>query len=108
MNSVRVHSLAEDEILEAAGWYRARSELACERFLDEVGDAIADLPRFPRRYPRLTLPGSGPVVRRARLRRFPYALVFTETENYLHVIAVVHTRRRPLYWLARARDDKST
>jgi hypothetical protein len=40
-------------------------------------------------------------VRRRRTNRFPYAIVFVETASEYVVIAVMHLRRRPGYWLSR-------
>jgi hypothetical protein len=40
-------------------------------------------------------------VRRLLVDRFPYALVFVESETEIRVLAVAHTRRRPGYWRSR-------
>jgi len=34
--------------------------------------------------------------------RFPYGIAFEEHERHLLVLAVAHSKRRPLYWLTRA------
>jgi hypothetical protein len=41
-------------------------------------------------------------VRRALLRRFPYALFFVVEEQTLFVIACFHASRNPLQWQWRA------
>jgi hypothetical protein len=41
------------------------------------------------------------VVRRQILKRFPYMVVFACRDEELVVVAVSHTRRKPLYWLNR-------
>ena len=46
--------------------------------------------------------GTAPAeLRRRRLQRFPYAVVFAESATEYVVIAVMHLRRRPGYWLSR-------
>lgn len=50
----------------------------------------------PQQYP-VVLKG----VRRAVLRRFPYAIYFRERDDLLVVLAVFHGRRNPLVWQRR-------
>lgn len=40
-------------------------------------------------------------VRRRRIHRFPYVIVFVESTTEYVVIAAMHLRRRPGYWLTR-------
>ena len=40
-------------------------------------------------------------LRRLMLTRFPYALIYSATDDLLHVVAVAHARRRPGYWRPR-------
>lgn len=42
-----------------------------------------------------------PPVRRALVRKFPYAVVFIAHEDAIHVLAYTHVKRRPLYWAHR-------
>lgn len=37
-------------------------------------------------------------VRRKLLARFPYAIVFVESDAFVRVISVMHGHRRPAYW----------
>lgn len=36
---------------------------------------------------------------------FPYALVFVELPDVLHVVAFAHLKRRPGYWRSRVRKQ---
>lgn len=101
MKPVAFDPEAEEEFLEAIGWYVERSKAVARRFIAAVERASSDLSDWPRRFPALDQPETEPPVRRARLRRFPYALVFVELPNEIRVIAVAHLRRRPLYWVSR-------
>ena len=40
-------------------------------------------------------------IRRILLRRFPYAVIVLPRPSETLVVAIAHTRRRPLYWLDR-------
>lgn len=42
--------------------------------------------------------------RRFILKRFPYSTVYVEMDEYGHVVAVAHHRRRPGYWRRRLKD----
>lgn len=44
-----------------------------------------------------------PPIRRFRLPRFPYAIAYQAFPGLLVVLAIVHERRKPLYWVGRAR-----
>lgn len=37
----------------------------------------------------------------ARLRRFPFVVVFRQGEGWIDVLAVAHLKRRPGYWRRR-------
>lgn len=40
-------------------------------------------------------------VRKIRVRRFPYAVIYRAREQVIEIIAVMHLRRRPGYWRTR-------
>ena len=40
-------------------------------------------------------------ITRARLPRFPYAVIFMDLGTEIRVLAVAHAKRRPGYWLDR-------
>jgi len=84
---------AAQEARDAARWYDDRSPglgLEFTRALDAVTEAVA---RFPEAFPLLR--GD---VRRALLRRFPYAVFFALTEQGIVVLSIVHCRRDPHRW----------
>ena len=43
-------------------------------------------------------------VRRARVKRHPYLLVYAVMAEHVVVLAVAHTSRKPGYWLTRVSD----
>lgn len=44
-------------------------------------------------------------VRRVRVRRFPYQVVYLVIDNDVVVIAIAHDRRRPGYWAERLSES---
>ena len=89
------------EIGESAAWYAERGADLAARMLDEVQDRVAAIGERPRRFPPIPGLPTSRVVRKARLDRFPYALIFVESPNAVRVVAFAHLRRRPLYWADR-------
>jgi toxin ParE1/3/4 len=96
---MRVQFLAEavTDLDEALTHYRERGGPAlAERLLLQV-HGLLDL--------LSTHPDLGHVdargVRRFGLKRFPFDLVYRVDGAFLTVVAFVHHRRRPRYWLAR-------
>lgn len=87
---------ARVELIEAQDWYEGEAA-GLGRYFREAIDALAE---------RLSIdPQQFPVVfknvRRALLRRFPYALFFVVAGDTLFVIACFHASRDPLRWQKR-------
>ena len=93
------HPAAEEEYAAAVDWYFERSQRAAEFFADEVSGAVEQVRGSAVRFPPFT---SG--TRRALLRRFPYFLVFRETQSGIQILAVAHAKRRPGYWKRRLEE----
>ncbi len=86
---------ANEDLLEARGWYdNIRPELG-ERFavaIEAALEAIAEHPMLPVVYRGR---------RRAGVRRFPYGIFFEVQEHRTVVIACFHGRRNPRRWQTR-------
>lgn len=105
MKSVSFSAEALAEIRLARAWYEGRSPEAASRFVDAIEEAVERIGGMPRSFVRVPLPRSDAELRRARLRRFPYSLVFLERRRSIAIIAIAHDKRRPLYWLARISES---
>jgi plasmid stabilization system protein ParE len=82
--------IAALELDEAMGWYeRQKAGLGLE-FKEAVDQMLARVTATPERFQ----PVHGEV-RRALLRRFPYAIHFLPEPDAIIVLAVFHTRRDP-------------
>ena len=91
--TVRFLEIAEIELDEAIQWYGAQTPGLGRAFLIEVLAAADRIARFPEAWHPL---GEG--VRRCRLSRFPYGLIYTMDNGDILVLAVAHLHRRPDYW----------
>ena len=84
---------AEDELIQSIRYYEQERPGLGDDFLAEVQDLTLRL---------LDFPDSGSTifrdVRRARVSRFPYDLVYQIRQDLLMIIAVMHQRREPGYW----------
>jgi toxin ParE1/3/4 len=100
---LELHPEARAELRRAALWYDERRSGLGDEFVAEVSaalDRIADVPESYPAWPRTRAAGS--VICKAPIHRFPYVIAFEKHEQYVLVLAVAHTKRRPLYWLTRA------
>ena len=83
---------AEDEVLEARRWYEERKPGLGTDFGDAVSDTISRVADNPFEFPLVR--GE---IRRAVLRRFPYAVYFRTFGDDIVVLAV-HGRQDPRSW----------
>lgn len=88
---------AEADIESAVVWYERQVRGLGARFLDALDDVQARIGGFPLHFPEVA-----PDVRRALLRRFPYAIYFVAQAERVVVIAVLHQHRSASTWTTRA------
>ncbi len=92
----RFLSPAQRDLAEAVDYYeRAATGLGLE-FLDEVERTINRVLLHPEAWTRVAEHH-----RRCRLRRFPYALIYTIENDVVIVAAVMNLRRHPDSWKKR-------
>lgn len=88
---------ARVELSDAQDWYENEAPGWGRRFRAAVDAVVQRMEANPRQFP-VTYKH----VRRALLRRFPYALLFViENDETLTVIACFHGSRNPLQWQRR-------
>jgi len=83
--------------LEAAAFHyeRLREDLGDE-FIDDFLLGITEIEESPNRWPEIR---QG--IRRFRLSRFPYAIVYRVLQTRVDIIAIAHQASREGYWLDR-------
>lgn len=92
---------AQGDAIEAAIWYDDRQPFLGTEFLAEVHRAFDKIRTGTSSLARLETYSGPHDIRRVFLKRFPYAVIVLCRFDDSVVVAVAHTRRRPLYWLGR-------
>jgi hypothetical protein len=90
---VRFLEIAEIELDEAIRWYEVQASGLGDAFLVEVLSAATRIAQYPEAWQLLD---EG--VRRCRLSRFPYGLIYVIEGGNVLVLAVAHLHRKPDYW----------
>lgn len=88
---------AEAEVRQAFDWYETQSKGLGLEFLRAVEACLSAVSRNPFAYTVIKVPN----VRRAVIRKFPYALFYLVDDDAIVVIAVFNMKRRPIDWLQR-------
>jgi len=94
-----VRPLAEADVQAAFDWYEERAAGLGHEFLRAIDVCYATIERSPELYP-VVYRG----LRRALLRRFPYAVYYVITADTIQIAGCVHGRRHPRRWMRRALD----
>jgi plasmid stabilization system protein ParE len=97
MKPARILCPAEDELVSAAMYYEEQASGLGIAFLRQVGIALADIKAHPARWPVLRWD-----IRRRFVSRFPYAVLYRDDPREIVILAVMHLRRQPHYWIDRA------
>jgi plasmid stabilization system protein ParE len=87
---------AEQEMFDAARYYESRATGLGQDFLHKVETVLQDLVHSPERWPIME-----DDIRRKLIRRFPYSLIYRIELAEVVVLAVMHQKRHPSYWLPR-------
>lgn len=86
---------ARDELRAARDWYDDAQPGLGEDLIAEAETTIERIVRWPDLAPRLLVPELSRPVRRAPLRRFPFALVYVVIDDTLWVIALLTVAAGP-------------
>lgn len=97
----RITPEARDELKAAKRWYDEQRPGLGAEFLGAVRAAVERARAMPLAAP---LFHEGDDVRRALVERFPYEVLYLVKSQVLHVLMVVHQRRRPTSTERRARE----
>jgi toxin ParE1/3/4 len=95
---------AVDELRDASAWYEERRVGLGLVFVAAVDRAVDRIARWPGA--GVLVDGVDPQlqVRRVPVERFPYSLAYVVGDDGVTVVAVVHGRRRPRYWVGRVEE----
>ena len=90
------HPAAETEFVKAVEYYEEREEGLGHDFAVEVYATIERILAHPQAWPVIEED-----IRRSLVRRFPYGILYSEDEDEIFVVAVMHLHREPDYWKRR-------
>jgi plasmid stabilization system protein ParE len=93
---VRLLLPAEHELFDAACYYEKQAPGLGQDFLNDIETALRHIMGTPERWPVVN---AG--IRRSLIRRFPYSLLYRVDPDEIVVLAVMHQKRHPAYWLSR-------
>lgn len=96
MTDYSFHPEASSELASAIAHYDEQQPGLGREFWDEVARSIKLILKFPEASPLIS-----PRTRRRRTRRFPYGLVYQFHNETITILAVMHLRRKPDYWMGR-------
>ncbi|WP_419635032.1 type II toxin-antitoxin system RelE/ParE family toxin [Thiolapillus sp.] len=91
------HPAAEAEHLESVAYFESKRPGLGASYLTEFEKTMGLVCESPQRYAVEMIPD----VRRIRMSRFPYTILYRDVSGIVQVLAVAHHRRRPQYWLGR-------
>jgi plasmid stabilization system protein ParE len=84
---------AELDVSDATAWHEKRRTGLGDEFLDELDSVLRRVSKSPFQFPKVKNN-----IRRALLRRFPYAVYFGVTRESVEIIALLHQHRDPRTW----------
>ena len=88
---------AEADIQSAYDWYESQQTGLGEDFLQSLDNVVAGIQRLPEKHPVVYRE-----LRRALLRRYPYAVFYLVRPDQIVVVSVMHQRQDPARWQARS------
>lgn len=88
---------ARVDVIEARDWYAKRDARLSDALIQEVDHKVASIAETPLSFPIIHID-----IRRARLRRFPYNLMFRIVDGGCFILACFHASRDPRAWQKRS------
>ncbi|MEO0454550.1 MAG: type II toxin-antitoxin system RelE/ParE family toxin, partial [Verrucomicrobiota bacterium] len=96
--NVFFHPEAREELIDTSLYYESKQPGLGGRFLGEVRQASLKISYQPQLF--RILEGD---IRKCRIRRFPYGVLFRKRIDRIEIIAVMQLNRKPGYWKERSR-----
>lgn len=100
MRKVTVDPAAIQDIAEASRFYNRERQGLGKIFREFVQTALRQVAKQPDLYAYIAKPYRGYF-----MDRYPFTVYYRETEDGIHILAVLHQRRHPDYWKERLKDN---
>jgi toxin ParE2 len=91
--NVRLLAPAQFELDEAVEWHAQQAPGLGDAFLVEILKVFRLVEQFPEAWHPLA-----PGIRRCRMNRFPYSVIYALENDELVVLAIAHQHRKPFFW----------
>jgi len=95
---LEIHPFAELELKETLDWYNLQRENLGNAFLSEVEKLLALIQQNPGLFAQIRKD-----VRKARLKRFPFIIVYSINRDTIEIYPFFHNSRNPLIWQGRTK-----
>lgn len=96
MLSYAFHPEAEAELLQAIEYYERQEIGLGYDFAIEIHEAIQNIRSHPHAWKKLTKD-----IRSCIINRFPYAVIYSQQDEAVFILAIMHCHRNPDYWRKR-------
>jgi len=94
---LKLLTAAKSDVADAIAYYNTKKPGLGSEFAGEVRKAIERILQFPKAWVSVSAN-----VRRCQINRFPYGVFYSLMGETVIVVAVLHGRREPRVWQARA------
>ena len=96
MKEIHFHQLAKQEFLDVIDHYDELVFGLGKSFVAESENCLNVILTNPRAYPVIK-----DNIRKAVVLKFPYSILYRLEKENIYVLAVMHQKRKPLYWANR-------
>lgn len=93
MKSVFFHQAAKEELLNARDYYDDLSFGLGKSFVIEIEKTINIIKKNPLAYPIIKKN-----LHKAVIMKFPYSVLYVIERERIYLLAIMHQKRKPLYW----------
>ena len=87
------------DLAAAVAYYNGQNPGLGDNFLDEIEAATSRIVQFPRAWRKMSRS-----LRRCRLHRFPYGLIYRVKADEAVILAVANLHSEPTQWLKRGEE----
>ncbi len=93
---VRFLTPAEIEMFEASAYYEMQASNLGGNFLDIIEEAVNEIAENPNTWPVINFG-----IRKRVVRRFPYSVLYRIHSDEIIIVAIMHQKQKPNYWIDR-------
>lgn len=102
MKSVFFHQAAKEELHKARDYYDELNFGLGKSLIIEIEKTINIIKRNP-----LAFPITKKNIRKAVIMKFPYSILYAVEKDSVYLLAIMHQKRKPLYWKNRTTKNIS-